>query len=373
MKTFVHIIALVSVLLIFPSCEKKALPESGSSEPVFYFKGNLQGTQISLLAGEENYYMRSSHYFDTTNVCVFKADLKQTNCISGCGYAITILINDKVMTFSGQNTNINSALHTGLYDFNDRDIPPLYYMAKLQPTRREGSTNEHTWLIGEKQAYSYAISELVQANTVFSPTLSFSNIDGSCSTEHVNTFNVGNPLSVSIVGTKTVQTNLLEYDFTTSCAGVAPYIYSWNFGDGTSISNEQNPKHVYVEQGYYSAVLTVHDANNNVCTTKYQVPAFVDGKCDANYTATFVPLPNTKGYSAVTIVLTDPSGKVYSSKDIAQPSTSGFEVLSSEDYVANENGETTRRLKIRFNCTLQHGNEKLVLENAEAVVAVSYK
>ena len=373
MKTLLSIFVLFMLLFVFPSCEKKPLPETENNEPVFYFKCNVQGSQINLSAGEENYYMSSSHYLDTTNVYVFKADLKQTNCNSGCGYAVTILINNKVMTPSSESININTALQPGSYEFNDKNITPLYYIAKLQPTRREGPVNEHTWLIADRQAYSYTASELVQANTIFSPTLSFSNIDGSCSIEHVNTFDVGNPLKVSVIGSKTVQTNVLEFDFASSCIGTAPFTYTWDFGDGTSVSNEANPKHIYATQGYYTAVLTVRDANNRTCTTRYQVPAYVDGKCEANYTATFVPLPNTKGYSAVTIILTDPSGNVYSSKDLAQPSNSGFEIISSDDYMVNEKGEPTRRIKIKLNCTLQNGNDKLILENAEAVIAVSYK
>ena len=40
--------------------------------------------------------------------------------------------------------------------------------------------------------------------------------------------------------------------------GVEPYSYSWDFGDG-STSTEQNPTHTYNEAGTYTVTLTVTD------------------------------------------------------------------------------------------------------------------
>lgn len=42
--------------------------------------------------------------------------------------------------------------------------------------------------------------------------------------------------------------------------GVAPYIYNWDFGDGTAHGDTQNPNHIYLRSGIYSAVLTVVDS-----------------------------------------------------------------------------------------------------------------
>jgi len=44
--------------------------------------------------------------------------------------------------------------------------------------------------------------------------------------------------------------------------GVLPYSYLWNFGDGTT-STEENPKHTYEHRGNYTATFTVTDADGN--------------------------------------------------------------------------------------------------------------
>ena len=44
--------------------------------------------------------------------------------------------------------------------------------------------------------------------------------------------------------------------------GVLPYSYHWDFGDGTT-STEQNPKHTYDHRGNYTATFTVTDAEEN--------------------------------------------------------------------------------------------------------------
>jgi parallel beta-helix repeat protein len=53
----------------------------------------------------------------------------------------------------------------------------------------------------------------------------------------------------------------LQISFTSSTnGGIAPYTYSWNFGDG-SVSTQQNTTHTYSAKGNYIATLTVTDAS----------------------------------------------------------------------------------------------------------------
>ncbi len=43
--------------------------------------------------------------------------------------------------------------------------------------------------------------------------------------------------------------------------------YEWNFGDGTPISTEANPTHVYTQRGRFTAVLTVFDSSGEKTST----------------------------------------------------------------------------------------------------------
>jgi immune inhibitor A len=63
----------------------------------------------------------------------------------------------------------------------------------------------------------------------------------------------------------------LQVSFSASTSGgTAPYSYLWNFGDGTT-STQQNPQHTYTAAGSYSVTLTVTDAQAQTATTTKQV------------------------------------------------------------------------------------------------------
>jgi len=52
----------------------------------------------------------------------------------------------------------------------------------------------------------------------------------------------------------------VEYQFAgTVTEGTPSYIWHWDFGDGTTIEDEQNPKHTYTDTGTFTVTLTVTD------------------------------------------------------------------------------------------------------------------
>ncbi len=57
--------------------------------------------------------------------------------------------------------------------------------------------------------------------------------------------------------------------------------YKWEFGDGT-VSNEQNPTHVYTKEGTYTAKLTVTDDKGltNTVTTNVTVQKKEDNSAE---------------------------------------------------------------------------------------------
>jgi hypothetical protein len=55
--------------------------------------------------------------------------------------------------------------------------------------------------------------------------------------------------------------------------GPDPYGFEWNFGDGTT-STEQNPTHTYSKKGTYSVKLTVEDSANRESTTDLNINTY---------------------------------------------------------------------------------------------------
>jgi len=68
------------------------------------------------------------------------------------------------------------------------------------------------------------------------------------------------PLNVSFTSTVTDDENN------------TPFLYSWNFGDGTPVSTETNPTHTYAVTGQYTATLTVTDSGTPPRSGKATLP-----------------------------------------------------------------------------------------------------
>jgi large repetitive protein len=70
------------------------------------------------------------------------------------------------------------------------------------------------------------------------------------------------PLNIDANGPYSGPTNISIQFTTTVFGGIPPFIYHWDFGDGTT-SNQQNPTHNYTHAGNYTATFTVTDSENN--------------------------------------------------------------------------------------------------------------
>jgi len=53
--------------------------------------------------------------------------------------------------------------------------------------------------------------------------------------------------------------------------GIAPYEYSWNFGDSTATSSSANPSHTYSSAGTFKVSLTVNDSAGKQSTTSNNI------------------------------------------------------------------------------------------------------
>jgi hypothetical protein len=94
--------------------------------------------------------------------------------------------------------------------------------------------------------------------------------------------------------------------------------------------------------------------------------------CHANFTAGFVPLDLSMMLKRITFIVTDPQGTTYSSADVSQNVDANVNLVSVENYEANEKGQATKKITLNFDCTLRNGTDNLVLKNGRAVIAVAY-
>jgi hypothetical protein len=356
------------------SCRKEELPTQEVHDPDFYMKGKLNDAPLLMQAGVEDYYMHASYYQDSNGVYVLKANLKKEKC-GGCGYDLTVLINDHMTSPSNAPIEIDSALRLGHYLYNDKSLAPTQFVASIVPQEPFNSTSAYSWTVTDGNTSvireGYNLLMVLDVKNIY--TINLRVDDGvGCFTTHKSTFNLMSALQTNIKATRTGNLSELRYTFTTDPILSGNYQYVWDFGDGQT-STELNPEHVFsvLGTGYYNVGLTVINPGKDTSYSFYQLGSSLDPVCVANFNAKFTPIPNLKAYTKVTILLKDEKGVEYSTRDFIQPESSVFKVLEIADYKTNAQGPT-KKYKASFNCVLRNGaNEVKVC--GETVLAVGYK
>jgi hypothetical protein len=382
-KTIIYPIALIA---FFASCKKRELPEEPVNSPVFYLDCDINGIPVKLNAGTDDYYMNSSYYQDTNSIYVFKSTLEQKNCSnSNCGYALTILINDRKVSNPNSRIVVDDALKPGQYMYLNHADPPLTQSVEFKPLVNFNSGAAYSWTVTDGKGdtrrfnstnsqYSYSITSAFNVGKTYTVLFNHDDFTGSCSPTHMRKFRIGNNLQSAIVAKKDSFANL-KYDFSYGVPAPGKYKCAWDFGDGSAdaTSSEREPSHTFTYGNYITKLTLWNEDTGDTCTSYYQVDATDGTPCQANFTAKFLPIQNTKTFSSITILLTAPDGKVYSSKDFEQGTDSRFEITKVEEYVLNEKGQQTKSLSINFNCTVKNGSTPLTITNGRAVIAAAYK
>jgi len=111
------------------------------------------------------------------------------------------------------------------------------------------------------------------------------NTDGKVSTEIVNFTIIPPPPVPDFTATPVLGTVPLTVHFRDHSTN-APYLWSWNFGDGFTVTgyDQQNPVHTYNEPGVYSVTLRAINAGGEVQITKPDIISVVVTPV-ANFTA----------------------------------------------------------------------------------------
>lgn len=372
---------LLVFLLALQACRKKDLPQDVINSPEFYAHMQVDGSDVKLEAGNNDYFMFASHDYDSSvSVNMFKADLRQNS--SASYYSLTILLNDNDTVRTAGTGMKAESLMPGQRNYNDLSALPQQYNAKFTPVKGFEASGIYNWILAEganaMPFNGYSISTNLSAGKSYTVSLSYNDAGGSCPLTYSNVFVPGAPISAVVKSKQDYSGgSVFQSTLSANVNGKGPYTYEWDFGDGTPKSNVSNPIHSYDntlgQSMPFDAVLKVSDARNNTCFYNYEVPVKSDNPCLANFIPEVTPVFNPKVLSSVTVLLTDPSGITYTSKDLFQTTGSQFEIISVEDYQPNSLNESTKKIKVKFNCTVTNGSKSMAISNAEAVIAVSYK
>jgi PKD repeat protein len=142
----------------------------------------------------------------------------------------------------------------------------------------------------------------------YSPTLTLTGPGGTHPATKVDYIDVQLPPApvAAFVADQTTGIIPLTVNFTDQSTGLID-VWQWDFGDGSPVSNEQNPSHEYTTAGSYTVVLTVTGpGGTNTFTASYYINAQAPTPPYAQFSGT-----PTTGVAPLTVVFTDYStGKI---------------------------------------------------------------
>jgi len=369
-----RIVLFLVVLLMFASgCVKKKYPESVSENaPVFYFKANINNAAVEFNAGLNKYRMFSSYQKDSNQIYNLIAEMKQIDCSGNCPNSFKIQINDYTVSASGSAIRIDSSLKIGQYNYL-KDINGSTYKVAFTSSNNK-TAQSYNWDFGDgskstKENPVHIYSQVGKYQVCLTVTSNDGHVNTICNTINLNS---NQPLN-AFVSANSILGDSVTFGASVT-GGKTPFSYSWDFGDG-NFSQVAKPLHHYAISGSYPVKLKLRDSNNEELTIKYNVVTENDNSSMAvNYKSEIIQAQsNAVAPSKIILSYTDENGNVYSSINHNQPSTSSFEIIDVSSFDLNENNESTKKIKIKFNCMVYNGSKAISINNAETVIAVAYK
>lgn len=375
-KLFFAIIALF--LVTVESCQKEDPqpfnPATAGSSSNFVIQGTIDGKPINISAGSDNYFMATSYELDSNGVYDFIGVLRPRLCTGKCANSLKIAIKDYQLASLSSNVAVDSSIIPGYYAFASPNGTQTQFNSVFIGGLSNGTAIKYTWDFGDgktEESIAPTAFHKYERPGVYNVMLGVQSLEGCESTisNQVVVGATGNTFIPQINTTPNGDTILfLPFPLGTE------YTYDWNFGDGTT-SSEIAPSHKYTQSGVYKVSLTVTDKNGVSGTTNSNI-ATKDAKvCSSYFIAPSVTaVSNPLNLAGVVVEWTDANGTTWSSKTNNQSSSgSVFKIVSVENYLTNQDGIATKKIKVNFSCTLFNGSRSVEVQNVKATFCVGVK
>lgn len=360
--------------VVFFSCVKKKVypdPLVVENAAVYYSRMTIDNRPVIMEAGIDGYYMYSSYSMDSSSVFRFIADLRQETC-DNCKNSLKIQISDYQVSPPNGTPSVENSLRSQPYPFLAGDPEAPY---AVQFNAIDDNTASYRWDFGDGTFSTDAaplktFSRQGKYRVCLTTTSRNNYVNSICNTQKINVSETSCKTSIQV---SAASDNTISFVSNTT-GGTKPYMYYWNFGDGTT-SNQDAPTCNYQYRGAKVISLRVTDAAGDTAFATYNAKTASDNSSFlANYTiGSIKKLPVPPALSQVIVTWIDGNGVAYTSNNAAQPSDSRFEVLSVTENEKNENGQPTKKISAKFRCKLFNGARSVTVNDAEIVMCVAYK
>lgn len=383
MEFFKKIVLLISIVTVFVTCKKEQLaPTTIEGQPVFSFSGSINGTPLTLQAGINNYYMYSSYNYDSLGVYNFTGTLKST---SNNLNSIQIIINDDTVVPLGALSNIGKSVIPATYYYNIPGGNSIWDSVTFVPKIYKGAPASFLYNFGDGGSVTKIdtsrVTHVYKKLQDFSTSLTMDFY--TCGPQTIiNPINLKKqattPLTIDSIH---FQLDSILYKVTLTSyitGGTPPYTYAWSYGNGTTpvLSGSSSVTYTYAGPAQtYVVALAMDDSQNDTAVYSCSIRDTVSNNCRMDYYAlTPKAIQNPNALSNVTVNYIDGLGNKYTSNNASQPYNNTFQITSVANYQTNINNQSTKMLKVTFNCTLYPvlGGAPITASNCSATIAVAY-
>ncbi|MFK8105235.1 MAG: hypothetical protein AB8G15_22170 [Saprospiraceae bacterium] len=343
-------------LLLVVACQPEDIPEPTSGPTVF----NISGGGIDIVAGEDDFYLFTSYGEDSTGVFQYVSSFEklEPDCDTSCQEYFRIIIRDESSS-TLPVPNINTVLNANLsyagslvssvqqlsYDMqlSTNGVPPLQVRYRLNDEPFLTSVNLTDTTI-----------ERSLANPLNKVFMEATDAVGCVSSIERVFDNTGLPdLNVEI----TTPMDTVIFDsllLIASATGMGVFDYVWENSGNTSDTNFV----AFFPALFNEAKVTVNNANSSATAGVGVYSAAQPGNgnliCNTNLDISLdtITVANPD-LITVTLEYRASNGTIYRSDELTQPADSFFDITNVSSYFDNENGETTKKMTVNFNCPLR--------------------
>ncbi|MFK7773626.1 MAG: hypothetical protein AB8F94_15860 [Saprospiraceae bacterium] len=388
-KALIYIFIIVFAI---GGCKKVDLEEVPSGDPVFITNATLDGVQLNLVAGDDNFYMFSEFSKDNFDVHTMTGRFaKDTNCQSDCEESLSFSIRSSFPdSISNIPFDIDLAILEGvnLNYFTDNSSSSIGYnysfSAEYFDFISSSQADSFYWEISSDSfslnSFSDSFTFTYLGNTDIDVRLEITS-SGGCTSYIQKTIPVGLLDDCDfLINIESDSLNFPMFYLTPTFVNNATLPINWiNFNNPFGDTLIIDTTFVLPQSGLFELIAS---SGNQQCVVQLGICPEISPNLSfpesfsfpkINYTVDPFIIGNPdQQLSAVTIEYQDATG-IYSSKFAGNSDPNNtFTITKIEDYDNNENGEKTKKLTIDYNCILGEegsGDTKNITGTAEIAVA----
>lgn len=385
MKVIYNCTILLLAVFGLQACKKKDLPEVEDGAPVFLVESKVNGNNVSIAAGKEQYFMFTSHSLDPLGIRVLSGTLGSQQC-ENCNHTFTISYRDNQYRNNLIINNIADVLKAGNYNFyNGVDTVvgntmqgTVVNFTAYAPT---GTNYTYNWNFGDggtsnvanpthqyTEPADYSVCLTVSSagypskticNTITMDTMCRFQFNQNASQNYVSFYTIGNSNS-----------------------------YVWDFGDATAASiTGPSTSHTYSQAGIYRVTLmdTLSGLNcNNIFEKDLLIGNFTGNEVAAGFNYNYstitplTPLPPDSGFGKVVVNYTSPLGNKYSTYNAFAAHSqinNNFMISNATPYQNNSAGQKTYKIEGNFKAwfyNTNNANDSIYIETSKFIMGVAF-